>query len=119
MNLSKNLAIVALTVLVLGGCATAPVEADCEPLRAWQQGLDGKTAMGRCDAADQRVWQEASNLGLELRQLVQQRQILKDQSDASNSLQFARVQREIDQIVGAAQIRGWPLPDRIRKASGH
>ncbi len=108
--------LISMTALAiaLSNCATAPMKPDCDPQRAWTQGLDGNIPESNCSTADQRLWLEAKNLALELRQLIQQRETLTRQSKMANSLQFAKLQREIDQIVGAALIRGWPVPEQVR-----
>ncbi|MEM7706503.1 MAG: hypothetical protein AAF358_13160 [Pseudomonadota bacterium] len=105
--------VVWLAVLGLVACAGTPSElppAPCAPATAWQAGLSGEAVAGTCEESDSRLWREARNLGIELRALLDERASL-DAAAPGAALTEARLQREIDQIRGAALIRGWPLPE--------
>ncbi len=119
-----------LALGALGGCAgNSPSNTDpsakspdisCEPLAAWLAGLAGQGAQDSnkpsdqtCQGTDLRVWREASNLGSELRRMMADLNALTaaGQANPNSAMESARLQREIDQIRGAAQIRGWPVPE--------
>ncbi len=105
--------LVWMVLLSLAACASAPREPTpdpCDPATAWQAGLDGTTTAGACDEPTGRLWREALNLGAELRTLLSEQAAL-DRDAPGAALTEARLQREIDQIRGAALIRGWPLPE--------
>lgn len=105
--------VVWLAMLGLVACAGTPSEPPpdpCAPATAWQAGLSGEPMAGSCDESDSRLWREAHNLGIELRALLDERESL-DAAAPGAALNEARLQREIDQIRGAALIRGWPLPE--------
>ncbi|MEM9530469.1 MAG: hypothetical protein AAGA23_06095 [Pseudomonadota bacterium] len=99
--------VLAGTLLTLAACTAAPPR-DCSPEAAWQTGLAGTPVDEVCAANADRLWREANNLSRNLRTLRRQLAGLENDTD-TGIFDRVRLEREIQQIEGAAAIRGWPF----------
>ena len=103
--LMRNPALTLLALTLLAACA-APAPRDCSPEAAWNAGLAGLPVDEICAADADRLWREADNLSRTLRSLRRQQAGLAD-DDSTGIFDRVRLEREIQQIEGAAAIRGW------------
>lgn len=101
-----------MAILVTACAARAP---DCDPQRAWDRASAGLATAAGCE--NDPLWREASNLGAHYHRLRGQYDALMDAdrtaaAGGTQRLEQIRLERELNAVRGAAQVRGW-LPPQL------
>lgn len=106
-------AILALVIIIAACASRAPT---CDPQQAWDRAAAGLPTDSRCETDP--LWREASNLGGHYHTLSRRYDALLNAEqgypgDGAARLERIRLERELNEVRGAAQVRGW-LPPQLR-----
>jgi hypothetical protein len=117
---------IAITAIAGVACSTRPAIVACEPAAAWLAASQRQPAETTCEGGDQRIWQEAHNLGVQYAEfktrLVElDREITRLEVDPQAArrvgqlkLQRVKLAREIEMITGIASVRGWGSQEQVQ-----
>lgn len=102
-----------LAAILAAGCATR--SPPCDPQQGWNQALAGSVLEAGCE--HQSLWREATRLGARYRALSDEFEQLNGIPVAARSgsqrIELVRLERDLNSVRGAAQVRGWLPPTEL------